>query len=121
MARIVSVSYDETLLRTRQLLLEREGHEVTSALGYHDAMLVCASPADLFIIGHSIPKNDKQDLIACCRKANPSAKVVALTRANEDRLKEVDAYISPGDPEELMRAIDLILNPASERRLRRVK
>ncbi len=119
MARILSVSYDETLLRTRELLLKSAGYKITSALQHKEAMAACRQPGfDLVIIGHSIARADKLDIIACFRKSNPRAHVIALTRGSEARLREVDHYINPGDPEELLRAIGRILKPGSERRKR---
>ncbi len=116
MARILSISYDETLLRTRELMLKGAGHTTVSALGYHDGRVACGrGNFDLIIIGHSIPEKDKVDLIVCFREANPGAQVIALTRAGEHRLKEVDAYLSPGEPEELIRAIGRILHLRTER------
>ena len=88
------------------MMLKGAGHKVTSAIGYHDAVRACAHDYDLFILGHSIPKNDKLDLIHCFRQKNPTAPVMALIRAGESQLKEVDAYLEPGDPEELIRFID---------------
>ncbi len=76
----------------------------------------CGVSADLIIIGHSIPEKDKLDIIGCFRAASPKGLVIALTRAGEQRLKEVDAYINPGDPEELLRAVKYILDPKSDRR-----
>ncbi len=117
MARILSTSYDEALLRTRGWMLEREGHEVKSALGFHEAREACNEPGfDLFILGHSIPLKDKQDLISCFRAVNPTAPIIALIRANEPRLRNVDAYVHPGNPEDLMRVLRTILGG-----LRRVK
>ena len=127
MARILSITYDETLLKTREMILEGAGHEVTSALGYQDGLETCSHRGfQLFILGHSIPEKDKLELIVCFRAANPKAQVIALTRAGEGRLKEVDTYINPGDPEELVRAISRITDPSPERRgagrgIRRVK
>jgi DNA-binding response OmpR family regulator len=116
MARLISVSYDETLLRTRELMLKSAGHSVHSAVGFREAMEGCAYPAEMAIIGHSIPRKDKVEIIGCFRAANPKGIVIALTRAGEQRLKEVDAYINPGNPEELVRAIQWILDPKSDRR-----
>ncbi len=117
MARILSVSYDETLLRTRELLLKSAGHKTTSALQHKEAMEKCRQTGyELVIIGHSIAKADKLEIIACFRKNNPRAIVIALTRGGESRLREVDHYINPGDPEELLRAIGRVLKPTSERR-----
>ena len=117
MSRILSISYDEMLLRTRELMLHGAGHSVISALGFREGIETCEQgDFELFIVGHSIPKKDKQDLIACFRAKNPAALVIALTRAGEPRLAEVDTYINPGDPEELMRAVARTLNPSAERR-----
>ena len=117
MARILSITYDETLLRTRAMILESAGHHVTSALGLTDAREACKTAGiQLFILGHSIPEGDKRELVACFRASNPKAKVIALTRAGEPRLKEVDAYVNPGDPEELLHAIRRILDPSTKRR-----
>ena len=106
MARILSVSYDDTLLRTRELMLRSAGHEVSSAYGFHEARELCAHPGfELAIVGHSIPTKDKLDIIRCFRESNPHGLVIALTRAGEARLAEVDTYINPGDPGELINAI----------------
>ena len=124
MARIISVSYDDTLLRTREWMLTAAGHSVISAEGFHDAREACERPKyDLFVLGHSIPENDKMKLIECFRRASPNGKVIALTRAGERRLKQVDAYISPGDPEELVRLVKILSEPEADRRsgLRRIK
>ncbi len=62
--RILSVSYNQPLLLTRELLLQREGYAVTSALGFTDAVKQCkAGTFDLFILGHSIPDSDKRELV----------------------------------------------------------
>ena len=90
-------------------MLEQGAYTVVSALGRNDALARCGEPADLIIIGHSIPKEDKIEIIQCFRAANPRGITLALTRAGEERLKEVDTYLSPGDPEELLRAIRRIL------------
>lgn len=123
MARIVSVSYDEALLFTRELLLRERNHTVNSGLGYIQAMEQCsAGGADLLVLGHSIPKSDKLKIIECFREANPNALVIALIRANESRLSQVDAYVYPGNPEDLVRAIDYVAIPATTRsKIRRVK
>jgi DNA-binding NtrC family response regulator len=118
MARIVSVSYDETLLLTRELLLKGAGHEVTSCLGYVDALNGANSACDVAIIGHSIPKQDKLDMIAAFRRNQPKAVIVALTRGGEPRLNEVDVYVTPGDPEELIGTIRRIVKQDSRRAAR---
>lgn len=63
---------------------------------------------DLAIIGHSIPNKDKLVLIQEFRKRS-KAPVLALARSGEARLTEVDYYVNPGDPEDLIAAVDRIL------------
>ena len=124
MAKVLSVSYDANLLRTRALLLESAGYEVTSALGYREAIRVCSEPFDVAVIGHSIPKEEKLAVVECFRKANPKAPVIALTSALEYPLKEVDYYADPWEPKNLARSVTWVLNPASGQLptgLRRVK
>jgi DNA-binding response OmpR family regulator len=117
MARILSISYDQTLLLTRDLLLKGDGHDVVSGLGFHQGSELCRGGGfEVFILGHSIPSDDKLDLIQCFRENNPGAPVIALTRQDESRLKEVDLYLNPYEPAELLRGLAFLINPASERR-----
>lgn len=47
--RILSVSYDASLLATRKMLLEQQGYSVSSALGFSKALAHChAGGFDLF-------------------------------------------------------------------------
>ena len=115
MARIIAISYDDVLLRTRCVLLAQAGHQVRSAVGFQAALEECQGAAEVVVIGHSIPARDKIEIINRFRLANPKGIVVALTRAGEDRLKEVDAYISPGDPADLLGAINFLLGEDKKR------
>jgi CheY-like chemotaxis protein len=107
MAKILSVSYDEALLTTRQKILERRGHSVTSACGLQDALQLCMSnaPFDLFIVGHSIPHGEKQALISHFRANHPDEPVVALKRYGEQQVEGASLLIEP-NPGELVRAVD---------------
>ena len=85
MARILSISYDPALLRTRELLLQRMGHRVTSAEGFAQAVEWCDKAAgsfDLVVLGHSIPHEDKRAIIRRCNQTCP-CPVLALTIVNE--------------------------------------
>jgi CheY-like chemotaxis protein len=107
--RILSVSYDSSLLTTRQMLLEGRGYSVTSALGFTQAIADCKSKEyDLFILGHSIPARDKRELIRTFREHCP-APIVSLERVGEERV-ESDFHASPDDPQEFMRVVAVILS-----------
>ena len=93
--RILSVSYDETLLRTRESLLESQGYSVRSAEGFTDALKYCnAGDYDLVVMGHSIPHRDKQALFDAIRRSC-DAPVLALLRVNEPSLPGAAASIDP--------------------------
>ncbi len=106
--RILSISYDISLLSTRRMLLEQRGYQVTSALGFTKALEACnSSHYDLFILGHSIPVSDKLALIKTFRE-NCNAPVVSLERPGEERV-QCEFHVSPDNPEELLEKVDGIL------------
>jgi DNA-binding response OmpR family regulator len=78
--RILSISYDRSLLETRQMLLESAGYSVTSAHafvnGYQEC---CQGKYDLILMGHSMPREDKTVLVAAIRK-NGNAPVLSIRR-----------------------------------------
>ena len=106
--RIFSVSYDRSLLATRQMLLEQKGYTVTSALGFSRALDHCRQPHfDLFILGHSIPGTDKLHLIKTFRESCP-APILSLERHGEERVL-ADFHASPDDPHQFLIVVDDIL------------
>ena len=112
MPHILSVSYDEALLNSRQLVLESHGYRVTSAWGFQSAVHACrhGSRFDLFILGHSIPNADKKELVGVFR-AHCAAPVIALQRANESKVEGAD-YQSDTDPRALMELVHRVLQRA---------
>jgi DNA-binding response OmpR family regulator len=109
--RILSVSYDEALLLTRQLLLQQRGHHVTSALGFTKAVEYCQqSGFDLFILGHSIFETDKLHLIKTFREHCP-APILSLERPGEKPIP-CDFHVSPHDPQKFVETVDSILKRA---------
>src|SRR5438309_7708806 len=77
-------------------MLERHGCEVASAHGYTPALDHCNSGTEfhLFILGHSIPHEDKQSLVAAFR-ANCSAPIIALKVDGEEPVPGADFLIEP--------------------------
>lgn len=113
MSRILSVSYDDPLLRTRHMLLEREGHEVVSSLGFTESLKRCEEGGfDLFLLGHSIPHTDKLKLVETFREHCP-ATIISLRRsAGEQPVDGADYHIEP-DPEPLLKLVkEIFAQPA---------
>ena len=107
--RILSVSYDMSLLATRKMLLEQKGYAVVNALGFSKALASCrAGGFDLFILGHSIPHDDKLALIEAFR-THCSAPIVSLERHGEDVIP-CDYHASPDNPEKFLEIINNILS-----------
>jgi DNA-binding NtrC family response regulator len=110
MAHILSISYDAQLLKTRQMLLEKMGHRVTSARGFAEASRLCTESEgrfDLIVLGHSIPHEDKRAMIRCCVHAC-SCPVLAMTRENEPPVEEATRSVA-ADPGSLTAAVREIL------------
>ena len=106
---ILSVSYDASLLATRRMLLEQRGYHVTSGHGFTQAVAHCKHPGfDLFILGHSIPIADKEELIRTFRENCP-APILSLERHGEERIL-CDFHASPDDPEDFLATVDKILH-----------
>jgi DNA-binding response OmpR family regulator len=107
--RILSVSYDDLLLRMRQMILENEGYTVVSAHGLENSLAQCKKGGfDLFILGHSIPDQDKRKLVETFRR-ECQAPIISLTRgASEQRVDGANYHIDP-DPEPLLKLVAEII------------
>lgn len=103
---LLSVSYDESLLRTRHWILETAGFNVTSALGFTQAANHFQTGAfDLVIIGHSIPYEDREALLKVLRK-KAECPVLSLKRPGDPPLPGFDHSIDAWDgPEALISAV----------------
>jgi len=104
--RIFSVSYDESLLWTRHMLLRQAGYDVTSVLTFPEALECCKKgDFDLVLIGHSIPREDKQAL-AQEAKMHSKAKILSVLRPTTPPLAEADYSVKSEDgPEALLVAV----------------
>ena len=108
--RILSISYDESLLNTRQWMLEALGHEVASALGYTTALELCREQSfDFVIIGHSIPQADKKAIVREIRQ-HCNAPVLALNKHGERSLPEAEYNMDFSHPEQLLDFVKGVLN-----------
>ena len=108
--KILSVSYDEALLNTRQWMLEALGHQVTSALGYTTALELCREQRfDFVIIGHSIPQADKKAIMREIRQ-HWNAPVLALNKQGEHSLPEAEYNMDFSHPEHFLDFVKSVLS-----------
>ncbi len=105
---ILSVSYDQQLLAARHALLEQAGYNVTSALGFAEALGKCKSGSfDLFILGHSIPETDNGKLIKAFR-SNCASPILSLWQQDEQIVDTANYLVFSDNPDELLKNIAAI-------------
>ena len=106
---VLCVSWNPSLARTRQMLLTQAGYSVLSALGEEEAALRCRDEADLLVLGHSVPRDKKQEVIKCFRK-HSQAPILSLLRPGQDKLPEADFAVEAFNPVEFVQAVQTILS-----------
>jgi DNA-binding NtrC family response regulator len=120
-ANILSISYDETLLLTRQMLLEQMGHTVLSAEGFAQAYVHCESQdgkIDFIVLGHSIPHDDKVAMVNHCKELC-TCRVLALLRPHEAAVPGAEKSVDSSDIEAFIAAIkEMSARSAPEKRKR---
>jgi hypothetical protein len=110
--RILNVSYNESILRTRHAILEEAGFKVVSALGFTEGLELCSKGQERFslaIFGPSLPSKDKALLMVATRDLC-KCPVLSLRRPGSDPLPEADYSIDSTDgPEAFLAAVQEIL------------
>ncbi|HET7442791.1 MAG TPA: hypothetical protein VFJ47_15930, partial [Terriglobales bacterium] len=102
---ILSVSHDQTLLRARHLMLEREGYEVVSVVSFHAALELCKRGAfGVIVLGHSMPHSEKLQLVKAFRQTCLGSIIALRRNPGEQLVSEADYHIEP-DPEPLLKLI----------------
>lgn len=116
---VLSIGYYEPLLRTRHLLLENDGYQVTSALTFSDAVERCrCTYYDLLIMGHSVPWQHSDKLIHMFRE-HSAAPVLCLSRYGHKGSKSAEYRVCLNNPQDLVGAVKSVfaLNAVLQRML----
>lgn len=113
LTRILSVSSDVSLLNTREMLLRTQGYEVTSSITFEEALNHCTNGIlfDLLILGHSMPRHQKEALANAFRAHNHTT-IIALHRSGDAPMACADYEIEP-DPSEVLALVSKIFNRAA--------
>jgi DNA-binding NtrC family response regulator len=108
-ARILSVSYDQMLLRMRHMILEHEGYAVVSAHGFTSALELCEQGGfDVFVLGHSIPDHEKRKMMQAFRQVC-SAPIISLRLGWSDHAVDDAEFRIVPDPEVLLETLKNIV------------
>ena len=105
---VLCVSWNPALASTRTWLLSHAGFKVTSALGKQEATEKCKTKADLLVLGHSVPREEKSSIIDCFRKYS-SAPVLSLLRPGQTKLPEADYGVEASEPDDFLQTVRQIL------------
>jgi PleD family two-component response regulator len=112
--KILSISPDDPLLKTRELLLVREGFSVFSTHDINEALKRCRKTKfDLIVLGHSIPVKNKsllaQDLKKICQTI-----LLSIRRHGYRAIPEADCSVDAIDgPEIFLAAVKSALGLAN--------
>ncbi|HWR13210.1 MAG TPA: hypothetical protein VN577_00165 [Terriglobales bacterium] len=106
--RVICVSWNPSLSLTRQILLGHLGCRVVSALGRSEALQSCRETADLLVIGHSVPADEKRAVIRCFRE-HSNAPVLSLITTGQDKLPEANYAVESSDPAQFIHTVSSIL------------
>jgi DNA-binding NtrC family response regulator len=81
--RILSISNDQHLARSRQLVLESQEFDVESFTS-QKALIECQGKSfDVAILGHTVPDDEKRMLVDELRRLCPGIKVIGLLQFGE--------------------------------------
>jgi CheY-like chemotaxis protein len=111
---ILSISYDQPLLVTRQMILEQAGYDVSSAFGFAEALEICTTrhDFDLVLMGHSMPQKDKRALFEALRP-KCRALFLSIRRHGDSPLPEANYSVDADDgPAALLGAVKAALDQA---------
>jgi DNA-binding response OmpR family regulator len=105
---VLNVSSEESLLATRAAILQNMGYNVLSATNLPQVEHACKhKKIAAVIVGHSLPRNEKQRIITTVRDRCPAGTpVIGLYRSSPDEVAGTDEAISAQDgPEALVAAL----------------
>ena len=83
--RILSISYDESIMKTRHYIFAQAGFDVVSALGFSDALAQCQDGKfDVVVLGHTLPPQDKTALVSALRE-KCQCPIVSIRKPGQGR------------------------------------
>ena len=93
------------------MLLQQIGYDVRSVEGFAATLRTCREERqqfDLVVLGHSIPREDREAIIREISEACP-APVLALLRPHESHVKGASRSIDASDAAAFLAAVEEIL------------
>lgn len=102
--RILSISYDESIMKTRHFIFEQAGFEVISAWGFKEAMTQCHDGKfDVVVLGHTLPPQDKTALVSALRE-KCGCPIISIRKPGQSKHPDADYSVDSGEGPEAMLA-----------------
>jgi hypothetical protein len=118
MALVLSIGADPSLMRTRQLLLEKAGHSVVGVMDEKKLAEVCeANEFEVVVVSQTISPPMKKRIMSLVRGHCPTTKVLELyTVASGRTLEDADSWIEvPAEtPQELAERVTAMAKPLNK-------
>lgn len=94
--RILTISCNQPLQRTRTLILEQAGYTVFEVSTRTEALSLIAAMRgiDLVVICHSVPEESRELLAEAIKKEYPGIPILMLCRDWDAKPPRVDAFIN---------------------------
>lgn len=110
--RLLSISYDEALLKTRHYIFQQAGFEVISAYGFTEATALCKEGGfDVVVLGHAMPPRDKTQLLNIVQETC-SCPTVSIGRPGQAPHQDADYSVDSADgPEAMVAVVKQALEP----------
>jgi len=111
--RILQVAFDANVLKTREIILIRDGHHVSSVSGTKKALelgLEDLKGFDLVLIGRDAPLQERRKIARHLKQIYPDCKIVALhAQLQSARVEHADLNAPGDDPNDWLQAIRSLL------------
>lgn len=103
---ILQIAYDPALLKVRQIMLEKSGYRVTSALGNDNGIaLVQNGQFDVVVIGFSTRLSAREHMVRWIKQHAPDVQVVVLLAHEYEKFPDADYSTLSEDPEKWLAAV----------------
>ena len=95
MASVLCTGVDQSLLTTRRLILERAGHQVTTAHNEQELIAACTTGHfDVAVVGQTVTPRVKRRVLTLLREQCPGIKVLELFTPSTGReLADADDWL----------------------------
>jgi DNA-binding response OmpR family regulator len=111
--RVLTVAYDEPLLRIWALLLKAQGYDAVSSNNPESFLQNCKEQVfDVLVLGSSLPSTDKRSMIEAFRRCYPAPVIAVISKQDEEETDGADFHVAV-DPEKLLQCVAQVISKKS--------